>query len=119
MDAGGALSLAWTDLRCNRADHRALTIEVLVLDEADRMLEMGFSEEVLGIVDHCSVTRQTLMLSATLGRKGLNGLARELMDEPQIITLSPIRAQHRGIRQQILLSDGHPAQAESDPVVAA
>ncbi|MEW7979868.1 MAG: EamA family transporter, partial [Candidatus Sedimenticola endophacoides] len=25
MDAGGALSLAWTDLRCNRADHRALT----------------------------------------------------------------------------------------------
>ncbi|MEW7982312.1 MAG: type IIL restriction-modification enzyme MmeI, partial [Candidatus Sedimenticola endophacoides] len=29
MDAGGALSLAWTDLRCNRADHRALTPEVL------------------------------------------------------------------------------------------
>ncbi|OQX31561.1 MAG: hypothetical protein B0D96_05520 [Candidatus Sedimenticola endophacoides] len=84
------------------------SIEVLVLDEADRMLEMGFSEEVLGIADHCSVTRQTLMLSATLGRKGLNGLARELMDEPQIITLSPIRAQHRDIRQQILLSDDIP-----------
>ncbi|MEW7980983.1 MAG: hypothetical protein AB2813_14660 [Candidatus Sedimenticola endophacoides] len=30
MDAGGALSLAWTDLRCNRVDHRALTVIVTV-----------------------------------------------------------------------------------------
>jgi ATP-dependent RNA helicase DDX27 len=42
-------------------------VEVLVLDEADKLLEMGFKEELLEILKHCSnPKRQTLMVSATL-----------------------------------------------------
>ncbi len=41
-------------------------LEFLVLDEADRMLDMGFSDEVLAIVAACNPDRQTLLFSATL-----------------------------------------------------
>jgi ATP-dependent RNA helicase DDX27 len=42
-------------------------VEVLVLDEADRLIEMGFKEDVLRIVKQCSnPKRQTIMVSATL-----------------------------------------------------
>ena len=42
-------------------------VEVLVLDEADRLLEMGFKDELMEILKSCICTkRQTLMLSATL-----------------------------------------------------
>jgi ATP-independent RNA helicase DbpA len=41
------------------------TLRTLVLDEADRMLDMGFIEEVQGIVDDCPPERQTLLFSAT------------------------------------------------------
>jgi ATP-dependent RNA helicase DDX27 len=42
-------------------------VEVLVLDEADRLLEMGFKDELMQIIGHCkSNKRQTLMVSATL-----------------------------------------------------
>ncbi|MCW8944410.1 MAG: DEAD/DEAH box helicase, partial [Sedimenticola sp.] len=46
-------------------------LEVLILDEADRMLDMGFSEDVLKITDQCNKKRQTLLFSATLGHRGL------------------------------------------------
>ena len=41
-------------------------IEILVLDEADRMLEVGFMEEITEIVKHCPKGRQTLLFSATM-----------------------------------------------------
>jgi ATP-dependent RNA helicase DDX27 len=42
-------------------------VECLVLDEADRLLEMGFKEELMQIVRNCTyASRQTLMVSATL-----------------------------------------------------
>ncbi|MCK8360266.1 DEAD/DEAH box helicase, partial [Erwinia amylovora] len=40
-------------------------INTLVLDEADRMLEMGFREDIDAIISHSPQTRQTLLLSAT------------------------------------------------------
>jgi len=54
------------------------SIDVLVLDEADKLLEMGFKDELLQILKHCkSQKRQTLMLSATLNQdiKELAGIA--------------------------------------------
>jgi ATP-dependent RNA helicase DDX27 len=44
-------------------------VEILVLDEADRLIEMGFKEDVLRIVKQCTnPKRQTIMVSATLNQ---------------------------------------------------
>lgn len=80
-------------------------LEVLVLDEADRMLDMGFSDEVMTIVEQCSPNRQTILLSATLGSKGLRGLADAVLTEPELVTLSTVQEKHSTIRHQVVLAD--------------
>lgn len=44
-------------------------VECLILDEADRMLDMGFSEDIMKIVSYMPKDRQTIMFSATLPRR--------------------------------------------------
>jgi len=80
-------------------------LEALVLDEADRMLDLGFSEAVLNIAQACNRERQTLLLSATLHHQGLKEVAANLLREPQTIALNNAREQHADIRQQIVLAD--------------
>jgi len=63
-------------------------VEVLILDEADRMLDMGFRPAVDRIVDQCPADRQTLFLSATLdGEAGR--VAQEYTDDPITHVLEP------------------------------
>lgn len=80
-------------------------VQILVLDEADRLLDMGFSEDILAIASHCQQRLQTQFFSATLANKGLRGLADELLDDPQYIELNQRSDQHSTIEQQIIFAD--------------
>src|SRR5262249_41844979 len=61
-----------------RASVQLKTIDVLVLDEADRMLDMGFLPQVRRIIKHLPKARQTMLLTATLSRE-VERLAQELL----------------------------------------
>ncbi|MDM3869793.1 DEAD/DEAH box helicase [Porticoccus sp. W117] len=80
-------------------------LEVLVLDEADRMLDMGFSEDVLTIAKACNLQRQTLLLSATLKHRGIRKVADAVLNNPQTIAVNSVRSRHSSIQQQIVLAD--------------
>ena len=85
------------------ADLRAL--RTLVLDEADRMLDMGFCEDVLKVARFCGETRQVILLSATLKHRGLGGVARELLHDPETIVVNAVRQPHSSIHHQRILAD--------------
>ena len=80
-------------------------INYLVLDEADRMLDMGFREDVLQIIDACPTERQSLLLSATLKHGGVSGIAKQVLNNPERIVLSEQRSAQANIQHQIVLSD--------------
>ena len=80
-------------------------LRVLVLDEADRMLDMGFSDDVHAITEVSNPDRQTLLFSATLNNKWLPSLAKKLLRDPEVLTISGGRTEHADIREQVVLAD--------------
>jgi superfamily II DNA/RNA helicase len=80
-------------------------LEFLVLDEADRMLDMGFRDAVLEIVRACRKERQTMLLSATLVHAGIGRIANEVLHDAEIVEIGTHRSQHANIEQQRILAD--------------
>ncbi len=80
-------------------------IEVLVLDEADRMLDMGFADDVLALANACPAERQTLLFSATHSGAGLNKVIAEVLREPQVLRLNQVGELNENVRQQVITAD--------------
>ena len=73
----------------------------LILDEADRMLDMGFYDDIMKIVGYLPKERQTLLFSATMPPK-IRTLAQRLLNKPEQINIA-ISKPAEGIKQQVYL----------------
>ena len=82
----------------SRETLRLDAINTLVLDEADRMLDMGFAEDIAAIVQMCPPQRQTLLFSATYP-EGVTKMATRFMRNPQEVRLTERHAASK-IRQR-------------------
>ncbi|HYX05143.1 MAG TPA: DEAD/DEAH box helicase [Bacteroidales bacterium] len=63
------------------------TVRYLILDEADRMLDMGFHDDLMRIVKETPENRQTLLFSATMPTK-IRQLANKILNKPEYINIS-------------------------------
>ncbi len=74
-------------------------IECLILDEADRMLDMGFTTIVNQIAAEARWRKQNMLFSATLEGKGVRTFANELLKDPAVIEATPSRKEKAKILQ--------------------
>ncbi|WP_348944877.1 DEAD/DEAH box helicase [Chitinibacter sp. FCG-7] len=91
-------------LRSGRIDFRRL--ELLVLDEADRMLDMGFIDEVEAIVDQLPKERQTALFSATL-TESVQRFAGPMLRSPKLVEMAQEAKMQAQIEQSVHYADGY------------
>ena len=79
-------------------------LEFLILDEADRMLDMGFTENMQRIAGACRGKRQNLLFSATLKHREF-GRIQDILVNPVSILVDSFKEGHSQITQQMILAD--------------
>jgi len=77
-------------------------LKYLILDEADRMLDIGFYEDIIKIIKEVPKNRQSLLFSATMAGK-IRKLAREILNDPEEINLA-VSKPAEGVTQRIYLA---------------
>lgn len=81
-------------------------LELLILDEADRMLDLGFADQLKQIDEAASHRlRQTLFFSATLDNASVHEMAQLLLNEPTRVAIGSSTEEHADIKQHFYLSD--------------
>ncbi|KAI9063051.1 DEAD-domain-containing protein [Trametes sanguinea] len=76
-------------------------LDILVLDEADRMLEDGFSDELTEIIKSCPPNRQTMLFSATM-TDSVDELVKMSLNKPVRLFVDPKRSTARGLLQEFV-----------------
>ena len=84
----------------NRRNVDLSKIQILVLDEADRMLDMGFRPQLEEILRELPSKRQTLLFSATMPN-GVHALALRILKDPEWISVSPERVAAETVEQVV------------------
>jgi ATP-dependent RNA helicase RhlE len=106
--AGGVDVLVATPGRLlDLLDHRAVSldrVEVFVLDEADRMLDMGFIRDIRRIVTKLPGKRQTLFFSATMPPE-ITDLANHMLRDPVHVAVTPTATTVESVVQRVIMVD--------------